>query len=101
MNKESLQRFIEGIKKARDKVVNGDTGCYGTKHCWSCAMRYHSGLHHSVWRTENPCDKGQPIGADWSFNRPKEMTVAMFDNSIKAAEEALSMLELEHLLGSI
>jgi hypothetical protein len=75
--------FIKRLKRARDAVVRGDTGCAtAPEKCWTCAMRYRSGETRDgghFWRFTGP-------HSDWSINRPKAETLAMFDNSIAALE---------------
>lgn len=84
MNKREIMAFITKLRRARAAVVRGDTGCVAAPgKCWSCAMRKRSSSPGKTFYHYT----GPP--ADWSFDRPKSDTLAMFDNSIAALETEL------------
>jgi hypothetical protein len=90
VTKRRIEQFIRGLKKARNAVDMGDTGCQdpkGKDSCWRCAMKYHSGVHH-VFSYGLVEPDGSHVKDDgyWSLDRPRTHTLAMFDNSIAALE---------------
>lgn len=79
--------FIKRLERARAAVDRGDTGCAtAPDKCWYCAMRYRSSAKpvaahfHRFTGPDN----------DWSINRAKVETLALFDDSIAALRDVHS-----------